>query len=255
MTDRHLIGVLTPSSNTILEPVTSAILAGLPETSAHFARFTVRRIALSQGALAQFDMAPMLDAARQLADARVGTIAWSGTAASWLGFHRDAELCAAITAETGIPACTSVLALNDLIDTTPNRRFGLVSPYTDDVQAQIIQTYADAGYQVTGETHLGLSDNFSFSDVSEAEILEMCRTAAKGGAECLVVMCTNMRGAGLAETVEREIGIPLFDSAAAVVWKALHDIGVDPARVTGWGGLFRCPSPRPAASVPRSTSL
>lgn len=250
MSHRHLLGILTPSSNTVLEPVTSAILSGLPDASAHFARFTVRKIALSESALAQFDMAPMLGAARQLADARVGIIGWSGTAASWLGFDRDHALCDAIMAETGIPACTSVLALNALIDTTPNRRFGLVSPYTDDVQEQIIGTYAAAGYQVTAEAHLGISDNFSFSTVSETQILDMCRTAAKGGAECLVVMCTNMRGAGLAETVEREVGIPLFDSASAVVWNALHCLRADPARVTGWGKLFGYPTPMTSPALP-----
>ena len=41
MTKRILLGILTPSSNTALEPLTSAIVAGLPGVSAHFARFTV----------------------------------------------------------------------------------------------------------------------------------------------------------------------------------------------------------------------
>lgn len=243
MQKRNLLGVLTPSSNTVLEPVTSAILSGLPDASAHFARFTVTRIALSEGALAQFDAAPMLAAARQLADARVGVICWSGTAASWLGFDRDHDLCAQITAETGIPACTSVLALNDLIDSTPNRRFGLVSPYTDDVQTQIIGNYARAGYDVVAEAHAGISDNYSFSDISEDAVMEMCRSVARDGAESIVIMCTNMRGAALADRVGRELGIPLFDSAAAVVWKALHHLNADPARVVGWGSLFRHPAP------------
>ena len=33
---RVRIGMLTPSSNTALEPLTSAMLSGLPEVSAHF---------------------------------------------------------------------------------------------------------------------------------------------------------------------------------------------------------------------------
>jgi hypothetical protein len=55
MTQRTLIGMLTSSSNTVLEPVTSTMLAGLPDVSAHFGRFRVTRIALSEQALAQFD--------------------------------------------------------------------------------------------------------------------------------------------------------------------------------------------------------
>ena len=55
MTKRILLGMLTPSSNTALEPITTAMVAGLPEVSAHFSRFKVTEIALSNTALAQFD--------------------------------------------------------------------------------------------------------------------------------------------------------------------------------------------------------
>ena len=40
----HLLGMLTPSSNTTLEPVTAAMIAGIPEASAHFGRFRVTEI-------------------------------------------------------------------------------------------------------------------------------------------------------------------------------------------------------------------
>ncbi|GAA3952935.1 hypothetical protein [Allohahella marinimesophila] len=62
------LGMLTPSSNTTLEPVTTEILAGLPETSAHFARFPVTEIALSDSALKQFDDTAILQAALLLAE-------------------------------------------------------------------------------------------------------------------------------------------------------------------------------------------
>ncbi len=55
MSHRIRIGMLTPSSNTALEPITSAMLAGLPEVSAHFGRFKVTEIALSGQSRQQFD--------------------------------------------------------------------------------------------------------------------------------------------------------------------------------------------------------
>ena len=144
-TRRVLLGMLTPSSNTVLEPVTAAMLAGLPEVSAHFGRFRVTEISLRDGALGQFDLAPILDAARLLADARVDVIAWNGTSAGWLGFESDVRLCAAITQETGIPATSSVLALNAAMARSGARRWGLVTPYLHDVQARILANYAAAG--------------------------------------------------------------------------------------------------------------
>ena len=71
MAKRVLLGMLTPSSNTILEPVTAAMLADVPGVTAHFARFRVTEISLGDRALGQFDNAPILEAARLLADARV----------------------------------------------------------------------------------------------------------------------------------------------------------------------------------------
>ena len=66
MPSRTLLGMLTPSSNTTLEPVTTAMLAGLPEVSAHLPRFKVTEIALSGRALAQFDLGAILAAAELL---------------------------------------------------------------------------------------------------------------------------------------------------------------------------------------------
>ncbi len=55
MAERIFLGMLTPSSNTVLEPVTAAMLGDLPEVSAHVSRFKVTEIALTADALAQFD--------------------------------------------------------------------------------------------------------------------------------------------------------------------------------------------------------
>src|SRR5256885_7827117 len=82
MTERVFLGMLTPSSNTILEPVTTAMVTGLPEVTAHFSRFKVTEIALSEPALAQFDDSEILAAAELLAHAKVNVIAWNGTSRS-----------------------------------------------------------------------------------------------------------------------------------------------------------------------------
>ena len=65
------LGMLTPSSNTVLEPLTTAMLRDVPGVSAHFSRSRVTEIALTASALAQFDDGAILQAAELLADARV----------------------------------------------------------------------------------------------------------------------------------------------------------------------------------------
>lgn len=239
--DRVLLGMLTPSSNTVLEPTTQAMLAGLPEVSAHFARFRVTEIALSGAALAQFEPAPLLEAAALLADAEVDVIGWNGTSAAWLGFAADERLCTAIADRTGAAACTSVLALNEVLTATGRRRFALVTPYTDDVQAAIVANYRGAGYDLVAEAHLGIQRNFDFSEIEAGTVADLCRRVATAAPDAIAVVCTNMRGAALAQDLEQELGIPVYDSVATVVWKALRQAQVDPRRVQGWGRLFQEP--------------
>src|SRR5579883_1416968 len=131
------LGMLTPSSNTVLEPMTAAMLAGTPDISAHFSRFRVTEIALSDQALQQFDDSELLRAAELLAHAKVDVIAWNGTSAAWLGFERDEQLCERITEATGIPASTTVLAFLEIFRRKAVSRIGLVTPYLDTVQARI----------------------------------------------------------------------------------------------------------------------
>jgi maleate isomerase len=238
MSQRVLLGMLTPSSNTTLEPITARMIAGLPEASAHFGRFKVTEIALSEQALAQFDDTEILRAADLLAHAKVQTIGWNGTSASWLGFDTDEHLCRRITEATGARACTSVLALNEIFMLTGVKRFGLVTPYRDDVQQEIVENYARAGFECVAERHLRLQDNFSFSDVTADEIRRMTREVASAKPDAITILCTNLRGAPLVPELERELTIPIYDSIATVVWKSLKLAGVDPKRVKGWGRLF-----------------
>jgi maleate isomerase len=233
------LGMLTPSSNTTLEPITQAMVAGLPEVSAHFSRFKVTEIALSEKALAQFDDSEILRAAELLAHAKVDVIGWNGTSSGWLGFDADVRLCGRITAATGIPATTSMLALNEVLATKQVKQLGFVTPYLDDVQSRILANYASLGIACRGERHLRLQDNFSFAEVTQQQIVDMTRAVAKERPQAISVICTNLNAAPLVDELEREIGIPIYDTIATVVWKSLVIAGVDPGRVTGWGTLFR----------------
>ncbi len=69
MRTRTLRGELTPSSNTVLEPLTQAIVSDLEDVTAHFGRFRVTEISLNESALGQFNNRPIIEASKLLADA------------------------------------------------------------------------------------------------------------------------------------------------------------------------------------------
>jgi maleate isomerase len=231
--------MLTPSSNSVLEPISSAMVAEVPGVSVHFGRFRVTEISLNERALAQFDGEPMLQAAALLADARVKRICWNGTSAGWLGFDADRALCTAIERRTGIAACSSVLSLAEAFRCTGVTRYGLVTPYIDDIQAKILATFRNEGFDCVAERHLGVADNYSFSEVSAASLIAMVHEVAEAKPQAITIFCTNLRGAPLVENLEREIGIPIYDTIATGVWGAMRLAGVDPRMIRNWGRLFR----------------
>lgn len=237
-TPRKRIGMLTPSSNTALEPITAAMLASLPAVTAHFGRFKVTEIALTQSALRQFDDSEILRAAELLAHAKVDVIAWNGTSASWLGFDRDERLIERIKDATGIEARTCVLGYRDVLKRVGISRIGLVSPYTPDVQTRIASVWGANGLTITAERHANISDNFSFAEISEAEIEHMIRAVVADGCDAVAILCTNMRGAGLVYRLEAELGVPIYDSVAVTLWACLDRLGVPMAALRLWGRMF-----------------
>lgn len=233
------LGMLTPSSNTVLEPVTAAMLAGLPGVTAHFARIRVVAIGLDAGSRAQFDAGPMLEAAGLLADAKVQAICWNGTSGAWLGLEQDRAVCKAITQATAIPAVTATLALMEALALLGARRVGLVTPYLGTVQQAIVARWAAAGLEVVAERHLEDPGNFSFAEHPEALVAQLVREVAEARPEAIAIHCTNFRGAGAVGALEAETGIPLLDSIAVSLWGAMRAAGAGTAGLEAWGQLFR----------------
>ena len=240
MTARVRLGMLTPSSNTVLEPMTAAILSGLPEVTAHFSRFRVTEITLGEAALGQFGFEPILAAADLLADAKVDAIAWNGTSGGWLGIGRDRALAEALTARTGAPATTSTLATLEAFAALGAESYGLVTPYLDEVQAAILETFAGEGLSCAAERHLGDRGNFSFAEFTEETIADMVRAVAEARPGAIAIYCTNFAGTRVAPALEAELGLPVLDSVSVTAWATLRAAGADPRRVAGWGRIFDC---------------
>ncbi len=233
------LGMLTPSSNTVLEPLTAAMLADLPGAGAHFSRFRVVAIDLGAASRGQFDLGPVVAAAELLADARVDAICWNGTSGAWLGLEVDRALCAAIAGRTGVPVTTATLALMDALGRVGARRYGLVTPYLGEVQAAIVARWAEAGLQCAAERHLDDPGNFSFAEHGEEVVRRMVREVAAARPDAVVVHCTNFRGGGAAPELERELGVPVLDSVAVALWGAIRAAGGDPAPLAArWGRVF-----------------
>ncbi|MBT6098851.1 MAG: Asp/Glu/hydantoin racemase [Marinovum sp.] len=215
------LGIVLPSSNTVLEPLAAKMLAGTGVT-AHFSRLGVIDVALDDSSRAQFELQRHVDAARLLADAKVDAIVWGGTSASWLGPDHDRAFCAAVEAATEITTTTCVLAMNRLLNQAPSARLGLVTPYTDDVHNRIIENYRALGFPCAGsENHGGVLSN-DFADLSPKTIATMVRNVASARPDVIFIMCTNIRGASVAADLSAELGLIVTDSAEITILAGLE---------------------------------
>lgn len=238
MTQVTRIGHITPSSNTALEPLTYAMNEGFGRSVAHhFARTLVTHLALSNSSEAQFQLEPMLAAARLLADAPLDAIVWNGTSASWRGIHNDLALCEAITKETGLPASTSTLAFYKSFREFGLKRIGLALPYTADISSQIAVEYARHGFAITDVASLGLVANRDIGAAEPDAIRGVLRRAAASKPDAIAVVCTNFNATDLIVEMEEELGVTIVDSIAVTFWEACRIAGLDVA-IEGWGRLL-----------------
>lgn len=233
----HALGVITPSGNLVVERVTTALLAGLPTVSGHFARIGVR------GAVDPFpdryDTEGMMTAASLLADARPGVILWNGSKGGVIGIDHDRALVAAITAETGIPATTSTLALEAVLRQMGAGRIALVTPYASAYQQRIIARFSAWGLETVAESHLGLTDNLSYASVRYGTILEQIDTVVAAKPDAILTWCTNYAAAMVAAEAEQRHGIPVLDATTLPLWAGLRMLGLDTAPLAPrWGSLF-----------------
>lgn len=214
----HVLATITPSGNTVVEAVTQAALRARGDVLPIFSRLPVH------GTVDRFpdryDLEGMLGAAELLSHAKPDVILWNGSKGGMIGLEHDRDLASRITERTGIAATTSALALEARLAERGPTRIGLVTPYSAAYQQRLIAAFAARGWEVSAESHLGLTDNLSYASVPAATIRAQCEALAPR-CDVLLAWCTNYPAAVLGAEVA---GVPLWDSTLLGIEAALEMI-------------------------------
>jgi maleate isomerase len=226
------LGLIVPSSNTNAEPLSAAMLAGTGVTA------LASRFALPLDLNAVIDSSVLGPAADLLTAAGVSAMAFHGTSGCWLGLGRDDALAAELAARTGVATTTASLATVAALKAVGARSVGMVFPGPTQIADSIASEFGAVGLDVVSRAvprpPLG---NPEISELTFDQIEELVLPAAAAGIDALVCVGTNLRAAYLADRLEERLGVPVIDSAAAVVWQLLRLVD-KPARCAGWGILF-----------------
>lgn len=206
------LGMMVPSSNTVVEQETARLLPSDGSVTTHVSRLRIVQISGDEESRRQFELTQFCTAAQLLADAKVDLILWNGTAASWLGTDWDQRLIETVEAQTGIPTTTSIVAINDALARLGARRIGLVTPYVESLETPIIENYAAMGIRVAASVRRDLTENTAYAAITPDAIADMVREVARADVDAVLVLCTNLAGSSIVPALQEELEVPILDS-------------------------------------------
>lgn len=180
----------------------------------------------------------MLNAFKLLSHVKPSIIGWNGTSASWLGLDRDRTLIDEVYEATGCKVVTSSLSILAALSLLNVKKIGLVTPYVHSIQEQIIKNFESENLHCVSEIHFNLTDNFSFSEVSENNISNAVEVVIEGGAQAVIILCTNLAGTRVAPILEKKHNIPVLDSVFLTVWGAFRALNKDTKIFSEWAPIL-----------------
>ncbi len=230
----HRVGLLIPSSNSLIEPEYYSVLPR--SVSAHFARLTMTEVTDAGLARQDEDVATQ---ARQLAAANVEVILFCLTAASFhKGLDYDADLKRRIEDRSGKPAITAAGTIIDSLNVLGVRRIALATPFNSVVNEDSRRFLVDSGFDVVAAEGLAYADNFSIALIDPETVRDLVRRVDRSDAEAIVIPGGNMQCLSIADDMEEELGKPIVTTNQAGIWALLRHLGSF-NRLTGLGRLLR----------------
>ena len=208
------IGLIIPSSNTVMEP----------DFHRHFQQAAIvstTRILLEQVTReAEFQMLEELPRALQLVRTTApDTVVFGCTSAGSLeGLAHDARIAQMIEEQTGARAVTVLHAVLMQMTAVRPRRVAVFTPYLEPLTTSVAQCVAEAGYSVVKAVGMGFRDNLDIGRVAPGEIVEFVESnAASTQADCLFLSCTNWRAVEALESLRIRLGVPVVTSNQAAI--------------------------------------
>jgi len=216
------LGLLVPSSNTVMEP---DFYRRLPDwITLHTARMHLSRTTVE-------GEAEMLDrhlpgALKDLASLRPHVVVFGCTSAGALrGNDYEEGLLATIEAQTGAKPYSVNACVRRVLKGLSARRVGVVTPYVEELNRRIRQSLQQDGFEVVVIRGMDIADNMAIARVSPREVLEFA-VGALAGRElaCAFVSCTNLRAFDIREELARRLKVPVVTSNQATLQCVLSDL-------------------------------
>lgn len=237
---RARFGILVPFTNTNLEPDMAMIR---PDgVSMHFARLggydadEIPDETQMQG-LGASDLEEPL---RLLNGVKPDVVFYGCTSATLThGPGFDRQLAARIKADSGAETVTAAGALVVALTALKAKRIGFASPYVPAINDMAVRFLSDMGFDTVQRTDVeGVLDNDGQGALQPDDVFDLGLKADHPKADALVLSCTDMRSIEVIDRLEAATGKPVVSSNQALMFAALHALGMKD-RIVGFGRLLK----------------
>jgi maleate isomerase len=117
-------------------------------------------------------------------------------------------------------------------------RIALLTPYPPGLHGMVADHLRQQGFQLTGEKGLGVDTDAGITAIPEQAVVEASLSLQRTSAEAVFLSCTALLTAGVVETLEAKLSLPVVTSNQALAWHALRLAG-SKATLPGRGQLLR----------------
>ncbi len=179
----------------------------------------------------------MTDAAR-LIDARlnVDVIAYSCTSGTvTIGYDNVASRIRA--AHPDIPCSTPITGAVEAFNRLEVSKIGVVTPYTNAINATMEDYLVNEGCELTGMTGFGLTIDREIASIPMEDLAKAVTAVLNDETEALFFSCTALIIAEHIDALEQRFGLPVVTSNQAMLWQSLRMAGYKKP-ITGFGRLM-----------------
>lgn len=179
----------------------------------------------------------MTDAAR-LIDTRLqpDVIAYSCTSGTvTIGYDNVARRIRA--AHPDIPCATPITGAVEAFNRLDVSKIGVVTPYTNAINATIEEYLVNEGCELTGMAGFGLTVDREIASIPMEALANAATDVITDKTEALFISCTALIIADHIEALEQRFGLPVVTSNQAMLWQSLRMAGYKKP-IIGFGRLM-----------------
>jgi maleate isomerase len=209
------IGLIVPSSNTVMEPDFHRQLdtSGFVSTT----RILLEDVTREAEVLMLEEDLPQ--AIRRIGTTAPDVVVFGCTSAGALGtLAHDDGIASMIEKETGARAVTVLHAVLMRLGAIRPGKVAVFTPYIADLTAGIARCLTEAGFPPIKATGMGITANLDIGRVMPAQIVQFVESQmTRIDPDCVFLSCTNWRAIEAIPTLREKLGIPIVSSNQAAI--------------------------------------